>query len=143
MSGASTPSAAGTTRTRLPRLREREPIELALHALASTNGMDAAEQPAEHHHLRVEDVDQAGQPEAQPAPDGVERLEHVGRARGGLAEDGLDLLAAGVGGMAGAAQQRALADLGLPAADRAAAARAAVGVDRHVADLAGEPARRR
>ena len=47
--------------------------------------MDAAEQPSEDHHLRVEDVDEAGQAEAQPAPDGVERLEHVGRARGGLA----------------------------------------------------------
>ena len=103
--------------------------------------MDAAEEPAEDHHLRVEDVDEAGQPEAQPAPDGVERLEHVGRAGGGLAEDGLDLLAAGVRGMAGAAQERALAHLGLPAADRAAAARAPLGVDRHVPDLAGEPAR--
>src|SRR5262249_19051552 len=71
--------------------------------------------------------------------------EHRRRARGGLGEDGVDLGPPAVGGATGAAQQRALADLGLPAPDRAALAVEAVGVHRHVPPLTREarPARHR
>ena len=58
-------------------------------------------------------------------------------ARLGLAQDGVDAVATRVGRMAGRREQLALAHLGLPAADRAAAAGRAVRVDGHVADLAG------
>ena len=69
-------------------------------------------------------------------PVSVERAQRDGLARLGLAQDGVDRVAAAVGRAAGPAQQRRLTDLGLPAADRAAAAGRAVRVDRHVPDLA-------
>ena len=54
----------------------------------------------------------------------------------GRGEHRVDGLATAFRRPAGPAQQRARADLGLPAADRPAAARQAVRVDRDVADLA-------
>ena len=87
---------------------------------------------------RVEDVDEAGQPDAEPAPDVVERGER-GRAspprrrRRTVVDAGATGIAAG---SPASAQQRPLADLGLPAPRRAAAAGGAGRVDRHVPDLA-------
>ena len=123
-SGASTPSVAGTTRTSARGRRQRAPVELRLDA-SRDERIDPAEQAAEDHEPRVEDVDEAGQPDAQPAADlrrGPRRAwrrrprprarTRVDARRGRRRRDGRR-----------SAQQRALADLGLPAADRAAAAR--------------------
>ncbi len=105
--------------------------------VSPTNGWIRPRSPPRTIEPRVEDVDQAGQPEAEPAADLVEGIQGERRSRLGLAEDRLDLCPASAGGMAGAPEQGMRADLGLPAADRPAAAGRAVRVDRDVADLAG------
>ena len=69
-------------------------------------------------------------------PTSAKAASAVGRPGLGARQDRVDARPAAVRRTAGAAQQRAAADLGLPAADRAAAARQPVRVDRDVADLA-------
>ena len=68
-------------------------------------------------------------------PDVGEGRDRGRRSGVRLAEHGVDAGSAGVGGVAGERQQHAFADLGLPAADRAAPAGSPVRVDREMADL--------
>jgi hypothetical protein len=108
--------------------------------------MEAGEMSAEHDARRVEHVDETGEADPQPRPDIGERPERPGIASGSVCEHRIDGGPAAVDGPAGPRQQRLLAHLGLPAADRTAPARGAgYGVDRHVPDLApeaGDPGQR-
>ena len=79
---------------------------------------------AEHDASRVEHVDESGEPDPEPPADLAERGERRGVAGGGVGDDRIDGRPAAVDGPAGPRQQRLLADLGLPAADRTAPARA-------------------
>src|SRR5439155_3858265 len=73
------------------------------------------------------------------AADAVEGAERRRRTRPSLAENGLDLARAAIGRMAGEAEQGSLANLGLPAAGRSAAAGRPIRVDREMADLTAIP----
>ena len=78
-----------------------------------------------------------GEPDAQPAADLGERRQRDRRSPASASPRTASTPSVPAAGRpAGATQQRPRADLGLPAADRAAAARQAVRVDRDVADLA-------
>ena len=114
--------------------REGAPVELARDG-AGDERVDPAEEAAEDDESWIEDVDEAGQAHAEPVADIVERAERLGRTRLGLVQDRRHLEPAATRRMAGPLEQGALADLGLPAAHRSAAAGGAVRVDRDVADL--------
>ena len=77
---------------------------------------------------------------ARPMPEPAAGLGEGGERDGiaglGRGEDRIDGVVAALRRPTGAAQQRARPDLGLPAADRPAATRQAVRVDRDVPDLA-------
>jgi hypothetical protein len=91
---------------------------------------------AEDDHLRVEQVDQVDDADAEPVADPADAGPGgpvTGRVRG----QHVDERRAGRG--AGRLEPPVLADLGLPAAAAPAPAPPALGVDRHVADLAGVP----
>src|SRR6266566_1183342 len=101
--------------------------------------MDPAEHTTENDKLRIQHVDETRQPDAEPAADAVEGAERRRRTRPSLAENGLDLARAAIGRMAGEAEQGPLANLGLPAAGRSAAAGRPIRVDREMADLTAIP----
>ena len=135
-SGASSARADGTTRTSGPRRRERAPVELRLHA-ADDERVHPPEPAAEDDEPRVEDVDEAGQPRGRASDRrGRGRRGPSRTRRAASTQDRVDLGAAAAHRMTGPEQQGVLADLGLPAADRAAAAGRPARVDRHVPDLA-------
>ena len=100
--------------------------------------VERPERPAEDDHARVEQVDQAGQPEADPLP----RLAHPGDAAavadGDVVEHVLDVGLARV--PADRADDRRVADLRLPAPARPARAHAPARLDDDVPDLARVPA---
>ncbi len=101
--------------------------------------MDPSEQPAEDDQTRIQDVDQAGQPDPEPPP-GLHEGPEGGRRPGfGIAQEVVDLGAAAVRRTSRSAQQADRSDLGLPAPDRAAATGQPGRVDRHMADLAPVP----
>ena len=113
-------------------------------ARRATNGWIRPNSPAEDDRAPGSNMlTRPASPIPSQRPTSVERAQGGRRAGLGLAQDGVDLGPAAAGRAARQAQQRRLADLGLPAADRAAAAGRAVRVDRHVADLAGVARRRR
>src|SRR5579862_9977752 len=100
--------------------------------------MDAGEEAAQDHHPRVEHVHEAGDPPAQPGADVVEGGEghRIARARG--REESGHAVAPGIRRLAGEGEESTFAGLRLEAAHRAAATGEPVGIDGHVADLAGE-----
>ena len=104
--------------------RAEHPGPDAFGDLALGDRVEAAEQPAEHDQLGVEQVDQVADAEAEPAPDlGAGFVQHrVARRCPG--EHAIDVRPSGrpVTLGAGGTQQRLLARLGLPAADGAAPA---------------------
>src|SRR5436190_20461084 len=113
-------------------------IQLVLES-RSHERKDPSEDPAEHDEPRVEDVDETGQADAEPATAMIERAQGCRHAGLRLAQHRVDLRAATPGRAAGDPQQRGFADLGLPASERPAAAGRAGRVDGHVADLAAVP----
>src|SRR3954447_1590590 len=101
------------------RSGERSSIELALDGRTNER-KDPPEDPAEHDETRIKDVDEAGQPDPEPAPavvEGTHRCWHTGF---GIPDERVDLWPAPPRWSPGHAQERPFADLGLPAADRAA-----------------------
>ena len=125
---------------RLTRLREREPVEFGSAPLASTKGWMRPKSPPRTTTCGLKTLTRPASPKPSQRADLVERLEHVGRAGGGLAEDGLDLLAArrpGDGRRGAGARPRRPRS---PSSRPSRSGTSPVGVDRHVPDLAREPA---
>ncbi len=77
-------------------------------------------------------------PRPSQRPTSANARRAVGDPRFGRGEDRIDRLATTVAAVTRVAEQGKLADLGLPAATRAAAAHPALGVDRDVPDLSAE-----
>jgi PAS domain-containing protein len=114
----------------------KTPVEGVIHAGGDV-GLDPAEEPAEHDEPRTHEVDEGGQPDAEPPARLVERPSGRRIARGAIGEDRVDLGAASVIGATRTAEQGAAPHLGLPAAGRAAPAGPPTDrVHRHVPDLA-------
>ena len=82
-SGASSPSVAGTTRTRSARRGQGAAVQLGLDGRDDVR-RQPREATTEHDEARVEDVDQAGQADAEPAADVVDGCQgrRVARSRG-------------------------------------------------------------
>ena len=78
-------------------------------------------------------------PIASQRASSAQRLRCPSISGGAAFEQLLDRSAPAVGVEAGSLEERRFADLGLPAADRSTTTSPALGVDRNVADLAGEP----
>src|SRR5690606_37663010 len=89
-------------------------------------------------HGGVEDVDQVGHAQPQPVAGPAQRVAGDGVAAVGGVHHGAHRIPADPpgGDLPGPRQQGVLADLGLQAAPRAAAAAPPAGVDHHVPDLA-------
>lgn len=107
---------------------------------------EVGEVPAEHHRARVQDVRQQGKPEAEPVRDPVQGLQRAGvpcgRPRLEVREPCLQVeggVVYGIPGAGGVPQQGGEPDHGLPAAAAPAGTERAARVERHVADLPGEP----
>ena len=98
--------------------------------------MDPLEEPAEDDEPWVQDVEQAGQAETEPAAGLREGGQHLRRARRGVGEEGVHLGPSANRVPTGPAEQGHRPDLGLPAADRSTAAHLTGRVDRQMADLA-------
>ncbi len=130
------PEAGRSDADQHSRPSQRHPVQLPIERPID-EWIGPGEHAAQHDHAGVQEVDQAGEPDAEPAPHLGERLDRTCLAVSGIREHRLDLLRAAVLGATGEAKQRPLADLGLPAAARSAPALAPVRVDDHVADLAG------
>src|SRR5215210_4373839 len=84
----------------LPGSAEREFVELDSHARRH-EWEQPREAAAEHDPLGIEHVDEACQPEAQPAAQIVERRRRLGAAAACFVEDGLHLAAAAPALMSG------------------------------------------
>jgi len=120
------------------RGRQRPAIELAVDGRGHVR-MDPLEEAAEDHQAGVQDVDQAGQPDPEPASRLRERGQvAVGPGRGGV-EQGVDLGRTAEDAPSRPPEEGHRPDLGLPAADGAAGASPSVRVDREMADLAAVP----
>ena len=140
-SSGSKASSAAPTQRGIVAERRRDELDEAPRGAAGRAGRAAAcdgrldervqplEQAAEDDEPRVEDVDQPGQPEPEPAAD-LRRAPRgpAGSPASAAREDRVDPGSSAVDRAAGAAQQGDRADLRLPAADRAAAAAAPAGL---------------
>ena len=137
-SGASTPSAAGTTRTSARGRRQRVADRARPRRRRGRSGWMRPNRPPSTTSRGLRMFTSPASPMPSQRPTCVERGERrLGarlRPRASTASSRRDRASAG---WPASARSSALADLGLPAADRAAAARASGRVDRHVADLAG------
>ena len=120
-SGASSPSAAGTTRTRSRGAASARRSSSA-STVVPTYGCQPREATAEDDEARIEDVDQAGQPDAEPVADVVDGRQGPRIAGSRRSQDRVHGRPPTADRLAREPQQSALADLGLPAADAAAAA---------------------
>jgi len=98
--------------------------------------VESPEQAAKYDYLRVENVHKDCEADSQPPAYIVDGVQRLWDARGNFFEYDIHLALAATGPVAGAQQQRTLADLRLPAAVGAATAGNPVGVDGHVAYLA-------
>ena len=120
-----------------PRGGEHPAPQTVLHRV-SEQRVQAAVHPAEDDQLGVEQVDQVGNADPQPATDGVDGGAHLGISALGEGDDVIDRHPTpGPDGWAGEAQQGSFAGFGLPTAGRPAPATDSSRIDQGVTGLAG------